>query len=602
MTRSYHTTLTVDAPEDYFSWTIVMPVIATLWGLLYPSGYHFVISGDATHTDRSPLEQDAWQAFDVALGQRNRITDYVYENPMKGLLESVLGEHSIATTLEEFEEGGELLPAGVTLGGGDVPTIIMGPFPDMYRFVYGQILQAYKQVMQPLIDANAIYSYSIQPLGMPQFEEFVQSESGEARSLAEGQAMAREIGKLKNLIETSLGPYPTLLQHYMELVDASYGDIPPRPDARVDLAKSDYVDQLFGDDWLVLKAMLAFDDETLALLEEVHKLPTDDRHVVQDALSWILDSERWEKLLSDTRQGQLIMPRPSQMTEARRGLRQVDLGSYVDSYEDALVEGIGNLLDASREQDEATSTLIYDILPIYQQYDLPAPIQQSLDQLEADVKEEQQTRRIEREEEIHVQSLKAGFWNYGFAYGDLSVVPVQLHNAPYGSVEEETGYAPELSEEEFVRDAEHFPASVDLDDIREEALHAAYEELSEKAYEEEEDEEGRYEPDESELSERIDEIVTEKAMAKAWEVGLVTLAVDYDHRVIEVTYFPTFSETARKLIGEVIRANTVSYSEYEYEGKEAPFDRGSNWTIRMYEMDDDEAVLTEVPMFEAKRW
>lgn len=734
---SYFTTLTVDAPnDDFFSWTIAMPVVATPGGLLYSSGYHFVISGDTTHTDRSPLEQNAWQVFEAALaaavGQRAWITDYVYENPMKGLLEAAMG-HPVATTVEEFEEGGELLPATVTLGGsGDVPTIIIGPFPDMYRFVYEhQILPAFRKAMQPLIESNAIYSYSVNPIGMPKFEQFVQSEIGEAQSLSEEQVMVREIGKLKNLVETSLRYHPTLREYYLEMINVypAHRDVSARADPGIDLTTSAYADELFADDWLGLKAMLAFDDEILALLEEIHKLPPEDRDVVQDVLGWILDFERWEKLISETRQGQFVLPRPSRMTQAREGLRRVGLGSYVDVYNAALIEGIENLLfvwttasfDREVGQEEAISALRYDVLPIYESYDLPPPIQQALDQLAAQAEEEKQAVIRERLETRRLSSLNARFWNQDFAYGDLSV-PIQLYDAPSGAVEE-LNNGPDLNEEEFVREAEHLPGSVDYDDIREGAFHDAYEQLTEEAYETvdpppsalygddmdevadeldgdlgndwllnyapadhplvieyrrlsdsddeafgrlvrltrqdqklisddwfaddpvieyrrfsaeesiddafagvvklalqdkrlldafiewrkeslERDEEGWYDPDETDLYERMDEIVAKEAMKKAWPGGLVTLGIDYDHNVLEVTYYSTFAEEAKKLIGEVVKANILTYAEYEHEGKEAPFDRGLNWKVRMYEIpeEEDDLVQVEVPMLEAKGW
>lgn len=698
MSPSYFTTLAVDAPDDYFSWTITMPVVATLGGLVYSSGYHFVISGDGA-PKRGPLEQDAWQVFAAALvaavGERNLITDYIYENPMKDVLEAALG-HSVATTPEEFEEGGELLPAGITLGGvGD--TIILGPFPDSYRFVYEyQILPAFRKTMQPLIEANAIYSYSVQQIEMPKFEQVVQSEIGEAQSLSEEQIMVREIGKLKNLIEVALSGYPTLRERYLEMVNHYpwYRDIPAKPDPSIDLTRSTNADQIFGNDSLGFRAMLAFDDEILSLLEEISKLPREDWDVVEEALGWILDSGRWEKLISEARQGQFVLPRPSRMTQAREGLRQIGLGAYVDMYDAALIEGIENLLLASPPfldlevgvgQEEAQSILRYEVLPVYESYDLPLPIQQSLDQLAAQVEEEKQGRKRERAEEQRLQSLNAQFWNQDFAYSDLSVVPIQLYDAPYGAVEEESRIGPDLNEEDFVKEADHLPSSVDYDNIREGALYEAHEQLTEEAYETvdpppsalygddpdevadelddelgidwflnyapsdhplvieyrrinedeapldeafewvvkltlqdqklldnfiqwrkeslERDEEGWYDPDDTDLYERLDEIVTKEAMKKAWLGGLVTLGIDYDHDVLEVTYSLTFSEAAKKLIGEVIRANTVSYSEYEYEGKEAPFDRGSTWKVRMYEIPlEGDAEWTEAPMLEAKRW
>ncbi len=746
MSPSFFTTLAVDAPDDYFSWTIAMPVVATPGGLVYSSGYHFVITVDGASRERSPLEQDAWQVFEAALvaavGERAHITDYIYENPMKGMLEAAMG-HSVATTPEEFEEGGELLPAGVTLSGaGD--TIILGPFPDRYRFVYeNQILPAFRKAMQPLIEANVINFYSVQPIGMPKFEQFVQSEMGEAERLSEEQIMVREVGKLKNLIETALGGYPALRERYLEVVNVypAHRDIPAKPDPGIDLTTSTYADQLFADDWLGFKAMLAFDDQTLSLLEEVSKLPREDWDVVQDALGWILDFERWEKLISETRAGLFVLLRPSQMTKAREGLKQVGLGAYVDVYDSALTEGIENLLSifppgalpefeemmeefmhqrepGTLSYEDAQSILRYEVLPIYEAYDLPLPVQQSLDQLAAQAEEKKQAVIRERLEIRRLSSLNARFWNQDFAYGNLSVVSVELYDAPSGAVEESSS-GPDLNEEEFVREAEHLHGSVDYDDIREGALHEAHEQLTEEAHgtidpppsalygddpdevadeldddlgndwllnyapadhplvieyrrlsdsddeafgrlvrltrqnqklisddwfpnddpvieyrrlsEEESvddafagvvklalqdqrlldafiewrkeslerDEYGWYDPDDTDLYERMDEIVAKEMMKEAWPGGLVTLGIDYDHNVLEVTYSSTFAEEARKLIGEVVRANILSYAEYEYEGKEAPFDRGSNWKVRIYEIPEEgDLVQAEVPMLE----
>ena len=685
-TGKFYTSLDIDAPDDlggWFSFNIFMPVVGTPGGLLYSSGYHFVISPGSTSNNPSQLEQQIWQQFANGLLQtinpRDHVTNFSCQNPLQGILEQAL-EQPIALTVEEFEAGAEPLPPGISLGGPCVAqTLIFGPFPNTYQSVYKQILSVFRKTVQPLIDNNLIYFSAIRS---EQVNDVVFSSAGEDRNLHEQREMERDIGKLKSLILIVLRDYPALQAHFMEKVNSSpaYQDVQPISDVVVNFEKSPWIDQLLtGNEYAILQAMLTFDDETLTFYESLQRLPDAERYAVEDILYYIMDGERWMQLLEETRTGRFVMPTPRSITRALPGLKNLGLEDHVAAYELALVSGIENLFD-----EDMKSALIHEILPIYQQYDLPPTMRESLELLDQEHQEALDALKVAREAERRQQSLKVEQWAADMAYGDLSVADSPLYSVPYNSVSFGVG-TPELEEDEFAQQAEHLPASIDVDSIEESASHQAFEELTEEAYEKydappsalyredldevqsdlnddigdtwfrneapdnhplviqyrilmesdeeqevinkkaeliikavmadealrnqfiesrvedlQRDEETWYDPEEYEFGERRSEIVATEVMSQAWNAGLITFGVDWDHYVLDVIYQINFKIPAAQLIKAVVEANTISYLESKLDA-EAAFDRGTKWKVRTYEVGPDEGFF-QIPMLEVKQW